>query len=285
MTIKEVEEITGLPRSNIRFYEKEKLIQPIRNESNGYRDYSQKNIEDINKIVYLCTLGISIEEIRHIMFDEISLYEIIKRQAQLLQNQISDLENAKIMCERMLQSENIRYENLEVAEYMTELPEYWSKNKSFLQFDNVSFLYMLGGIVTWGVITVACILIAILAFPKLPLEIPIQWSGSTANTFIDKKFIFAYPVSCVILRFFVRPFIWRWLHINGFYSDAIADYITNFLCFVAMSFEVFSIPFVYDIVKHVTVILFVDAIIFIGLLLIGWNRIPKEGFRSPGPDI
>ena len=26
MTIKEVEEITNLPRSNIRFYEKEKLI-------------------------------------------------------------------------------------------------------------------------------------------------------------------------------------------------------------------------------------------------------------------
>ena len=39
MTIKDVEERTGLSRSNIRFYEKEKLIEPSRNESNGYRDY------------------------------------------------------------------------------------------------------------------------------------------------------------------------------------------------------------------------------------------------------
>ena len=31
MTIKEVEERTGLTRSNIRFYEKEKLIEPSRN--------------------------------------------------------------------------------------------------------------------------------------------------------------------------------------------------------------------------------------------------------------
>ena len=33
MTIKDVEERTGLSRSNIRFYEKEHLIEPSRNES------------------------------------------------------------------------------------------------------------------------------------------------------------------------------------------------------------------------------------------------------------
>lgn len=42
MTIKEAEEQTGLARSNIRFYEKEKLIEPSRNDKNGYRDYSDK---------------------------------------------------------------------------------------------------------------------------------------------------------------------------------------------------------------------------------------------------
>ena len=33
MKIKNVEERTGLSRSNVRFYEKEKLIEPSRNES------------------------------------------------------------------------------------------------------------------------------------------------------------------------------------------------------------------------------------------------------------
>ena len=32
MKIKDVEERTGLSRSNVRFYEKEKLIEPSRNE-------------------------------------------------------------------------------------------------------------------------------------------------------------------------------------------------------------------------------------------------------------
>ena len=61
MTIKDVEERTGLSRSNIRFYEKEKLIEPSRNESNGYRDYSENDVENIKKIAYLRTLGISME--------------------------------------------------------------------------------------------------------------------------------------------------------------------------------------------------------------------------------
>ena len=50
MTIKDVEERTGLSRSNIRFYEKEKLIEPSRNESNGYRDYSENDVENIKRL-------------------------------------------------------------------------------------------------------------------------------------------------------------------------------------------------------------------------------------------
>lgn len=80
MTIKDVEERTGLSRSNIRFYEKEQLIKPNRNDGNGYRDYSEENIKDIEKIAYLRTLGISIEDIRNIIHHKVSLYEIIKDQ-------------------------------------------------------------------------------------------------------------------------------------------------------------------------------------------------------------
>ena len=79
MTIKEAEEQTGLARSNIRFYEKEKLIEPSRNDKNGYRDYSERDIENIKKIAYLRTLEISIEDIRNIISDKMSLTEIAKK--------------------------------------------------------------------------------------------------------------------------------------------------------------------------------------------------------------
>lgn len=79
MTIKEVEERTSLSRSNVRFYEKEKLIEPSRNEKNGYRDYSENDVENIKKIAYLRTLGISIEDIRRIMSEKVTLQEMVKK--------------------------------------------------------------------------------------------------------------------------------------------------------------------------------------------------------------
>ena len=87
MTIKDVEERTGLSRSNIRFYEKEKLIEPSRNESNGYRDYSENDVENIKKIAYLRTLGISIEDIRSIISEKVTLQEMLEKQKEVLKNQ------------------------------------------------------------------------------------------------------------------------------------------------------------------------------------------------------
>lgn len=86
MTIKAVEERTGLSRSNIRFYEKEKLIEPSRNESNGYRDYSENDVENIKKIAYLRTLGISIEDIRSIISEKVTLQKMLEKQKEVLKN-------------------------------------------------------------------------------------------------------------------------------------------------------------------------------------------------------
>ena len=89
MTIKDVEKRTGLSRSNIRFYEKEKLIEPSRNESNGYRDYSENDVENIKKIAYLRTLGISIEDIRNIISEKATLKDTLEKQYEVLKSQIN----------------------------------------------------------------------------------------------------------------------------------------------------------------------------------------------------
>ena len=146
MTIKEVEERTGLSRSNVRFYEKEKLIAPARNESNGYRDYSDNDIENIKKIAYLRTLGISIEDIRNIIFEKITLREVIQKQNDTLESQITDLNRAKFLCEKMLGAENMAYNDLQVEQYVTELEDYWNDNKPVFKLDSVSFLYIWGSL-------------------------------------------------------------------------------------------------------------------------------------------
>ena len=83
MTIKEIEDRTGLPRANIRFYESQGLIAPSRGE-NGYRDYSQEDCQTLLKIKLLRKLDCSLEDIRSLQAGERSLDQLLEqRLAQL----------------------------------------------------------------------------------------------------------------------------------------------------------------------------------------------------------
>lgn len=63
MNIKEVETHSGMTRANIRYYEQEGLLCPARQE-NGYRDYSQEDLDTLARIRLLRRLGVPLESIR-----------------------------------------------------------------------------------------------------------------------------------------------------------------------------------------------------------------------------
>ena len=277
MTIKDVEERTGLSRSNIRFYEKEKLIEPSRNESNGYRDYSENDVENIKKIAYLRTLGISIEDIRNIISEKVTLQEMLEKQKEVLKNQITDLNKAKLMCEKMLDEESISYEKLQVEQYVTDLHDYWKDNRTVFKLDSVSFLYIWGSMLTWTMLTSLCLIIGALSYSKLPTEIPVQWSKGVATSLVNKNWIFICPVICIIIRYLLKPFIYAKLQMNNYYGEIITEYLTNYMCFIVLSVEIFSILFTFGVVKSVVVLLFVDTAIFIGLLVVGLVKMDLRG--------
>ena len=277
MTIKDVEERTGLSRSNIRFYEKEKLIEPSRNESNGYRDYSENDVENIKKIAYLRTLGISIEDIRSIISEKVTLQEMLEKQKEVLKNQITDLNKAKLMCEKMPDEESISYEKLQVEQYVTDLHDYWKDNRTVFKLDSVSFLYIWGSMLTWTMITALCLIIWGLSYSKLPTETPVQWSKGVATSLVNKNWIFICPVICIIIRYLLKPFIYAKLQMNNYYGEIITEYLTNYMCFIVLSVEIFSILFTFGVVKSVVVLLFVDTAIFIGLLVVGLVKMDLRG--------
>ena len=277
MTIKDVEKRTGLSRSNIRFYEKEKLIEPSRNESNGYRDYSENDVENIKKIAYLRTLGISIEDIRSIISEKVTLREMIVKQNKVLKSQITDLNKAKFMCEKMLDEESISYEKLQVEQYVTDLHDYWEDNQTVFKLDSVSFLYIWGSMLTWTTITALCLIIGVLSYSKLPTEIPVQWSKGVATSLVNKNWIFICPVICIIIRYLLKSFIHAKLQMDNYYGEIITEYLTNYMCFIVLSVESFSILFTFGVVKSVVVLLFLDTAIFIGLLAVGLVKMDLRG--------
>ena len=50
MKINEVEALVNITKKNIRFYEEQGLLYPQRNTENGYRNYSEEDVQVLRQI-------------------------------------------------------------------------------------------------------------------------------------------------------------------------------------------------------------------------------------------
>ena len=88
MKIKQVEELVGITSKNIRFYESQGLLTPERAD-NGYREYHQDNIEVLKKIKLLRKIGISVEDIKSVLNDNVTLENCLEKYLDVLEKQKS----------------------------------------------------------------------------------------------------------------------------------------------------------------------------------------------------
>lgn len=122
MNIAEAERRTGLTRANIRFYEKEGLLTPTRGE-NGYRDYTEDDVQTLRKIMLLRRLRLSVPDIRAIESGEKALPEAAAGQLDVLQGDIRESEQAYAMC-RAICEDRAEWNGLDVDRYQSiVLPE------------------------------------------------------------------------------------------------------------------------------------------------------------------
>ena len=99
MKISEVEKRTGITSHNIRFYEKEGLINPPRNLSNGYREYTETDIERINCIKLLRMVDISIKDIKVCLEKEEKLSCILDKHLKDLKEEEYRIKQNIILCQ------------------------------------------------------------------------------------------------------------------------------------------------------------------------------------------
>ena len=87
MQIKEVEILTGMTRANIRFYEKQGLLnRTIRNEYN-YREYTKEDVRQLQRIKLLRQLEVSMEDIKAAKDD-------VPKMEQMILDRLSNLNNS-----------------------------------------------------------------------------------------------------------------------------------------------------------------------------------------------
>lgn len=101
MKIKEIEDRTGITSHNIRFYEKEKLIVPKRNPINGYREYTEHDVELLKRIKLLRMLDIPVSDIRECLEGRKNLSDILTIHLDNIKAEENRIRQNYLLCEQI----------------------------------------------------------------------------------------------------------------------------------------------------------------------------------------
>ena len=144
MRINDVEKLLGITKANIRFYEKEGLLTPIRTE-NGYREYSDADITRLKEIVILRKLGIPVQQVADILDGALPLQDALDSNIQTLKAEIAQLNGSLALC-KQLKAEEAR---------MLDAERYWDiiQNQEPLGFRFQSlaedYIYFVSPTLSW----------------------------------------------------------------------------------------------------------------------------------------
>ena len=91
MKTHDVEQLLGITKQALIYYEKEGLIKPTRNKNN-YREYNQNDIELLQLILTLRSMGISIDDIKLILSGDLSIRYCLKNKQEYFQQEKKKIE-------------------------------------------------------------------------------------------------------------------------------------------------------------------------------------------------
>ena len=84
MKTKELEKRLGITKDTLRFYEKEGLVKPLRDE-NGYRHYSEEDVRIIEIIMFFRSIEFTIDEIKQLFAGTISISDLMVQKKKYLE--------------------------------------------------------------------------------------------------------------------------------------------------------------------------------------------------------
>lgn len=120
MKINQVEQAVGITKKNIRFYEDEGLLHPSRNSENGYREYSDSEIDILLKIKLLRKLSIPIGDIRRMQEHDLALSDCMQSHQAVLEKETENLALMKDMCGEIGLT-GVTLDSLNAPEYLKKM--------------------------------------------------------------------------------------------------------------------------------------------------------------------
>lgn len=126
MNTKQMEELTGITRQNIRYYERQGLLEPARDAGNAYRDYSDEDVRRLKLIKMLRMLDMPLKEIGQVLDGTLPLKEAAARQQEALLRQQKQIQAAVEVCANIRKEKS---EAIDVDSYLDRM-EHMAKSGS-----------------------------------------------------------------------------------------------------------------------------------------------------------
>ncbi|MBO4859518.1 MAG: MerR family transcriptional regulator [Treponema sp.] len=134
MKIYQVEELVGITKKNIRFYEEQGLLNPKRNPENDYREYSLADVKVLEKIKLLRKLSVPIEEIRLLQKNQLSFAQTMTQQIERIEKEQQNAEVMKELCAR-LREDASDLNALDASLYLTEMEKMEQEGTKFVDIE------------------------------------------------------------------------------------------------------------------------------------------------------
>ena len=136
MRINKVEELVGITKKNIRFYEEKGLLNPQRNSENGYREYSDEDVSMLQKIKLLRQLSIPIEEILKLQNGYLTLEDCMRSHMIFLEREEQNVRQKKEICAQ-LEEEGQKLSTMDTGKYLLLMEEMEKEGVRFMNVKHV----------------------------------------------------------------------------------------------------------------------------------------------------
>lgn len=112
MRIKDVEKLLNVKRTHIRYLQREGLFVPSSVSENKYRDFSDEDVLELEKILLLMKSGVSAKEVKKLHQEKITLEDALNLAYANLCKKANEIQKAMAQIE-YLRANAIPYDNLE----------------------------------------------------------------------------------------------------------------------------------------------------------------------------
>lgn len=216
LRINEIERLAGVSKRNIRYYESEGLLSPGRETGNGYRDYTEADLETLRQIKLLRKLDLPLEEIRRLQAGALTVADVMGRHVIQLERRQANLEAMAALC-RELKEEAPQFAALDGTAWLERMEQREKEGTKFVNIKKkdvkAKYAGAIGAAVVMIALMAALIALFVWAFTVDPAESPP----------LPLMVVFCAIPAVVVIGILIA-LVQRIIQIKGGEEDAAADY-------------------------------------------------------------